>query len=81
VLDMVYFMVRGNCVGYGQLYGTEGIVLDMVCCMVLGELCWICSILWYWGIVLDMIYSMVLGDCVGYGQLYGTEGIVLDMVC
>ena len=27
----------GNCVGYGLLYGTGGIVLDMVCCMVLGE--------------------------------------------
>jgi hypothetical protein len=47
VLDMVYPMVPGNCVGYGLLYGTGGIVLDMVCCMVLGELCCIWSAVWY----------------------------------
>jgi len=44
-------------------------VLDMVCCMVLEELCWIWSAVWYWR------------NCVGYGLLYGTGGIVLDMVC
>jgi len=44
-------------------------VLDMVCCMVMGELCWIWSAVLYWG------------NCVGHGLLFGTGGIVLDMVC
>jgi len=55
-----------NCVGYGVLYGTGGIVLDMVCCMVLEKLCWIWSAVWYWG------------NCVGYGVLHVTGGISLS---
>jgi hypothetical protein len=61
-------MYRGTCIGYGIMYVTGGIVLDMFSCMVLEELYWIWSAVWYWS------------DCIGYGLLYGTVVIVLDMV-
>jgi hypothetical protein len=50
--------------------------------MVLGELYWILSAVWYWGncIGYGLLYGTG-GNCIGYGLLYGTGGVVLAMVC
>jgi hypothetical protein len=56
-LYLIWFSVWywGNCIANGLLYGSGGIVLDMVRCMVRGDCIGYSQMYGTGGIVLDMV--------------------------